>query len=181
LSIPLLGESVGRHRWSAVLVGFAGVLWMLQPTGDGWLESVALLPLATAIAYALLQVLTRRHADRETTQAYVFWYTLLLTLAAGGALLVFPGKAIQPDDWLPMVAVGMAGFVSTILMVQAYRLAEASFVAPFDYTALVWSGLLGWFFWAEVPSATTLTGAVVVVSAGLYILHRELRRRALPT
>ncbi|MEM7251704.1 MAG: DMT family transporter [Pseudomonadota bacterium] len=173
-SIPILGERVGRYRWCAVVIGFVGVLWMLQPTGEGWLEPVALLPLTTGVAYALLQVLTRRFASTETTEAYVFWYLLILTLGSSLACMVAPWEPVNGQHVPLMLGVGIAGFISSVFMVMAYRAAEASFIAPLDYTALVWSGLLGWLIWSEVPSSNTVVGAAVVVSAGLYIVHREI-------
>ncbi len=181
LSVPLLGEKVGVRRWSAVIVGFLGVLVMTRP-GAGVFDPVALLPLAGAVFYALAMVSIRKLSATEPPVAIVFYFTLFATLAAA---LSLPVQWVTPPtliDLLLLVSVGLVGGVAQLAMTQAFRLAPVALIAPFDYAALVFAVALGYLIWGDVPDAFLLFGAGIVIGSGLYILHRETmlarRRRA---
>lgn len=176
LSIPFLGEKVGPHRWAAILVGMIGVVIMLRPSPSGLAVPAALLPLAAAFFYALIQVITRKYAEIETTEALGISYNAIL-VSVGIVTCALFGWVVPDIEHAPeIVGVGVAGGLTMILMIQAYRLAEASFISALDYTALIWAALLGWVFWQELPDAVTVLGGTVVVAAGLYILRRETIR-----
>jgi len=174
LSVPLLGEQVGRHRWSAVLVGFVGVLIMIRP-GSESLRLAALLPLAAAFFYGLAMNFTRRLSRSDTTPGIAVWGNLTSLFLSS---LLLPFAWISPqgyDIWL-FVAMGLTGGCSAYVLTLAYRYAAAAVIAPFDYVALIWAVGLGWLVWRELPDAWTWAGVAVLVASGLYILHRETRR-----
>ena len=171
LSVPMLAERVGLHRWSAVLVGFAGVMIMLRP-GSGTLQVAALLPLAAAFFYGVTMNLTRKLSRTDSTPAIAIYGNLVGLLLSLGLLPLGWVTPTGADLWV-FAAMGLIGGGSTYLLTQAYRFATPSVIAPFDYIALVWAVALGWLVWHELPSLTTWTGVAVVIASGLYILHRE--------
>lgn len=175
LSVPILGERVGVRRWSAVVVGFVGVLVMTRP-GAAAFQPAALLILAAALFYALAMLITRRQARSDTTPAILFYGTAL-SLAASLLVLPFGWRAPDAADLPVFVAIGLVGGLGMAFMTQAYRHAPAAVVASFDYTALVWGVLIGWLVWRELPDAWVWLGAGIVIASGLYIIRRETRRR----
>jgi drug/metabolite transporter (DMT)-like permease len=173
----LLGEETNRHIWTAIFVGLAGVWVMLAPTASGFASLAGLAALASALAYALVVVMVRVMAATETTASMVFWFLLMLALGAGA--LAAPGWVdIAIGDWPWILGVGLAGWAGQHLITEAFRLAPASTVAPYEYLALVWGMGIDWFVWHTLPGARTLAGAAIVIAAGLYLLHREGRRPA---
>lgn len=175
LARPLLGEHVGWRRWAAVLVGFGGVLIMFRPTGEA-MRLVALIPLGVALASALKDIITRQITATESSIAILFITTLALG-AAGLVTVVGGWRAITPFD-LGLFAVG--GFLlggAQYLTIEAFRYAEAAVVAPFEYTAVLWAMLYGYLIWGDVPDRWIVSGSVLVIGSGLYILHRETRSR----
>ena len=175
LSVPILGEVVGLRRWTAVGIGFLGVLIMIEP-GPGVFRPVALVPLVAALFYALAMVLTRRLTRTETSASIVFYYAVVATLASGALL---PFHWVTPDliDFCLLASVGLVGGLGQILLTAAYRHAEASTLAPFDYTAMVWAVVLGYFIWDEIPGMNIWIGVVVVAASGIYIVYREAQLR----
>jgi drug/metabolite transporter (DMT)-like permease len=179
LSVPLLGEKVGIRRWSAVVVGFAGVLIMMRP-GIGVFDPVALFAVAGAAFYAVSMIAIRRLSATEPPLTIVFYFTLCAT-TAGALSLPFQWVTPAPADLALLVAIGLIGGVAQYCMTQAFRLAPVAIIAPYEYGALVFAMLLGYVIWNDVPDAFLLIGAAIVVGSGLYILHRETvlaRRRA---
>ena len=175
LSVPLLGEKVGFRRWAAVVIGFIGVVIVVQP-GTSSFQIEALLPLGAAFSYALTMIVSRRMTQDMTTSAIVFWSSL------GAALLMstlMPSQWRTPglDDALLFLFMGLIGTLGMALITQAYRFAEASVIAPFDYSTLLWATLLGWLIWEDLPSPNVWLGASLLIASGLYILHRETRQR----
>lgn len=178
LSVPLLAEQVGPRRWAAVLVGFIGVLVMVRPGGAAMVDPVVLLPLAGAVLYALALIAMRKLGATERATTTVFYFTLACTVLSGLAQ-PFVWRMPDLDDFALLVCVGLLGGSAQLLMTQALRLAPAAVVAPFDYSALIFSIGFGYLFWSEIPDQLLLVGAAIVVASGLYILHREtLRRKA---
>jgi drug/metabolite transporter (DMT)-like permease len=179
LSVVLVGEKVGLHRWSAVIFGFAGVLVMLQPGADSF-TTASFWGLAAAVTYALVTILIRRMAGAESSLTIVFYFTALTTLA-GGVMLPFVGKmpASGMDAFL-MVAIGLLGGLAQMLMTRAFTLAPVAVIGPFDYTAMLWAVLIELFLFAMTPAPHIVIGSVIVIASGLYILHRETRRRQAP-
>ena len=176
LSVPLLGESVGRHRWTAILAGFAGILVMLRP-GSSLFQWASVVVLLSALCYALLMVSTRRLKSTENTEALMFWPA---TGVAVTGLFIAPIQWVTPAavDLLLFVAAGMFGSFGIVCLTHAFRLAQAALVSPFEYTALIWATLLGYLLWGDLPDRHTLLGASIVIASGLYILYRETLRRA---
>ena len=179
LAIVLLGEVVRLYRWTAVVVGLAGVLVMVWPrltligAGVERAEAVgALLMLGSAFLMGLAQIHVRTLARTEPTLAIVFWFHVSCSLAA---LVSLPWGWVWPDaaTWALLVGAGLFGGVAQIVMTESYRWAEASTLAPFDYSAMIWGLLIGWFAFGEVPEAMVLIGAVIVIAAGLAIFWRE--------
>ena len=173
LSIPVLGETVGRRRWTAVLVGFVGVVIMLRP-GSEALRVEALLPLTAALCYAFIMLLSRKLSRRESVGAVMFWTAVIGTLVSGAAL-PFDWLAPTPRDWALFILLGLLGSLTMWFMTLAYRHAPAAVVAPFDYTILLWGLMLGWVIWHELPDPEIWPGAAILIGCGLYITHRETR------
>jgi drug/metabolite transporter (DMT)-like permease len=171
----LLGERADRHVWAAILVGLAGVLVMLKPTAAGIVSIAGLAALGSALCWAIVVVMVRMLAITEKTASMVFWFLLLLALGAG--LLAAPGwVAIARGDWLWIALLGLAGWAAQYLVTEAFRLAPAATVAPFEYLSIVWGAMIDWVLWQALPGARIVAGAVIVVAAGLYVVHRERRR-----
>ncbi len=178
LSIPLLGEQVGRHRWAAVLVGFLGVLLMIRSGGgfgDGIASRGALLALASAFIGASVTIAVRRMTLTEASPTLVTYQALFTTVLSA---LLLPFAWITPawQDALVMMAIGLCSGVGQFWWTQAFRFAPAAVAAPFSYLSMVWALLLGYFAWGDVPTAGLLAGALVVTASGLYILYRETVR-----
>ncbi len=171
----LLGERVGVHRWGAVLVGLCGVLIIVRP-GAGMLSSGALFALGAAFAYALAMISSRALSRTESNTAIVV-YNLAGMAVAAGLLMPFVWVSLRVEDLWLIAFVGATGAIGQLLITQAYRLAPAAVIAPFDYTALIWAVGLGYIFWGDLPGTRVIAGIVVVIGSGLYILHRETRRR----
>jgi drug/metabolite transporter (DMT)-like permease len=171
----LLGERVGLHHWLAILAGLGGVFVMLEPSIEGFASLAGLATLGSALAYAVIVVLVRVLARTDTTASMVFWYLLMLSL--GAAAIAAPGWVpIGAADWPWIAAIGLTGWAGQYLITEAFRLAPASLVAPYEYTALVWAVGLDWAVWQVLPGARMLTGSAIVVAAGLYLLQRERMR-----
>lgn len=176
LSIPILGERVGIYRWSAVLVGFAGVVIVVRPgMGVHW---AVVLPLCSAFCFALYQILTRivsRTDDAFTSMFYVALAGMVLTSAAVPWVWQPPAW----HQWLWLIWLGLLGTIGHFILIRAFSAAPASMLAPFNYSGLIWATLLGWLVFGNLPDGWTVAGAVLIIASGLYTLHRERTRRAL--
>ena len=173
LSVPLLGETVGIHRWGAVIVGFVGTLIILQP-GTASFRVESLIVLASAFSFALGVIYTRKISATETSVS-MFVFT---TLIAGLVTLPFAVSAWQaplPLNWLLFLILGLAGGAAHFLVIVAYRNAPASVNAPIEYTALIWASLLGWLIWQDATEMRIWIGAAIISVAGVYVAHRETR------
>lgn len=178
LSIPILGEHVGIRRWSAVLVGFVGILLLVRP-GSASFAVEALYPVASAACWAVGLIITRLMHSSDHPFTTIAWST------AVGAAALLP---VVPLTWetpsalaLALIALAAAlSLVAQFCLVSAFRFAPASLLAPFSYSQIVWSTLIGLGLFATLPDANTWAGAAIVVASGLYILHREriVRRRS---
>ena len=167
-----LKERVGAGRWIAIVIGLVGVLVILRPTGEGMLTGGGLAILIAAICYALGAVTVRMLAQRDSTQAMVFWFVVLLSL--GAWLLALPAwKPLQPAHGWIIAGVGISGSLAQVALTEAFRRGEASLIAPLEYTALVWGVLLDVALWSVLPDGVTWIGAGIIVASGLYLLRRE--------
>ena len=176
LSIPLLGETVGIRRWSAVGIGFLGVLVVLRP-GTGAFQPAALLPLASASAWAAALVLTRKMRGVDRALTTLVWSTLSGLLGAA-VMLPFVWAPLTARSFALMAGQGILSLIGQMLLIVAYGWAPASVLAPFAYSQMLWATLIGYVVFAAVPARSTWLGAAIIVASGLYILHRE---RALAT
>lgn len=177
----LLGEATGWQRWSAVIIGFVGVLVVLDPFAsfaggfDGTHALGTLIALGGAIITALITIAVRDLGRTEAAATIVFWFSLLSMIPLGIALPF----VITPHDggeWLLLIALGFLGAVAQMSLTGALRLAPVSVVIPMDYSSLLWAIAAGWWFFGTLPADTTWIGAPLIVASGLFIAWREHRR-----
>jgi drug/metabolite transporter (DMT)-like permease len=171
----LLGEKADRHVWVAILLGLAGVLVMLKPTASGFVSVAGFAALGSALCWAIVVVMVRMLAVTEKTSSMVFWFLVLLALGAG-ALAAPRWVAIAAGDWPWIALLGLTGWAAQHLVTEAFRLAPAATVAPYEYLSIVWGAGIDWVLWHTVPGARIVLGAGIVIAAGLYLLHRERAR-----
>ncbi len=175
LAVPFLGERVGWRRGLATLVGFMGVVLMVRPTGDVFLWAT-LLPVTNALVGAGRDLMTRKISATDSSISMLCWATV--AVAASG-LLTLPFGWVWPTalQWGQMAVCAGGLAVGQYMMIEAFRWAEASLVAPFKYTTMAWAVLAGFLLWGYLPDAWLLSGVTLVIASGLYIWHREGRRR----
>jgi drug/metabolite transporter (DMT)-like permease len=180
MAIVFLGETVGLRRWLAVTAGFIGVLIAVNPTGT--VEAATLLAVVATGLWASTILLVRSLAATESPYTIAFYFMVLGALITG---------AVQPWYWQTpplellwlFIGVGVAGAGGQLLMGNALKLAEASIVSPFNYTAIVWAIAFDAVLWGVLPTWTTLVGAGIITAAGIYIFRREavLRKKPQPS
>jgi len=171
LSVPLLKETVGLHRWIAIGIGFLGVLVMLRP-GAGVFQWAALVVIGSAVVYALLMITTRAFKATETTATLMLYPQLGMSLTG---VILAPFFWVTPSlvDLGLFALAGAFGSVGVMCVTHAFRLGPAAVISPFEDSALIWASLLGFLLWDELPDTVTLIGAAIVVASGLYIIYRE--------
>jgi drug/metabolite transporter (DMT)-like permease len=177
LSGPMLGEWVRWRRWSAIAVGFLGVVVVARP-GAASFHPAALLSLSAALCYALYSISTRILARTDSNETTLFYSNLVGALAL---LPVVPLVWTTPSDPLVialMAATGAIGSFGHYLLIAAHRLAPAAVLSPFIYSEIVLVTALGFLVFGDVPNRYTLTGAAIVVASGVYLLHRERKVRS---
>lgn len=179
LSVPFLGEKVDWRRWTAVVVGFLGVVLVVDP-GSGVLQPVALVALSAALFYSLSIIVIRRLSATESNAAIVFYYSAAAALVCG-AMMPFLWIWPSGPHLALLMLVGLLGGSAQYVMVEAFRWGPVSVLAPFEYTAIFWSLGFGYTVFGETASAEMLAGAAVIVASGLYILHRETATPRRPT
>jgi drug/metabolite transporter (DMT)-like permease len=179
MSAIFLKERVRIYRWSAVIIGFIGVLVMLGPHFDVGYSTAAtagavgaLLGLGGAFFSAGSTIQTRALTASETTSSIVFYFSLICALIG---LATWPFGWVTPTwpEFAALVIIGIFGGLAHILLTESYRHAPASLVAPFDYTSMLWALLLGFVVFGELPSALVYLGAAIIAGAGLFVIWRE--------
>ena len=171
LSVPLLRETVGIRRWSAVGVGFIGVLIILRP-GVTAVQPVAMLVLLGALMFALYVVLTRlvsRVDSSETSLFYMAWVGFVFSVAVGPFYWTWPDL----EGWIWLLALACTSISGHVLFVLALKEAPAAVLQPYQYTILVWAAIFGFVFFGDIPDLPTVIGASIIVASGLYTLYRE--------
>ena len=172
LSVPFLGERVGPRRWTAIAIGLVGVLVVLRPTGEGMLSLAGLAVLVAAFGYSVSAITVRIIARTDSTQALMVWLLVFMT-AGAGALAAPDWVALRAQDGWLIAGIGVAGALGQYAITEAFRMGEASLIAPLEYTALVWGVLLDATLWGVLPDSVTWLGAAIIVGSGLYLLRRE--------
>lgn len=174
LSALVLREAVGRHRWSAVLIGFIGVLIVMRP-GGGALPVTGLgLAVAAAFGVACVNILIRQLGRTESPRTSVLWFTISSILLLGAAMPFF-ALFHDPVTWGILALMGVFGGVGQICLNASLRYAPVAVVVPFDYSQLLWAVLLGWLIWDTHAPWTTWAGGAVIMAGGLYTVYREQR------
>jgi drug/metabolite transporter (DMT)-like permease len=178
LSIVILKEKVGIHRWSALIVGFVGVLIVTHP-GAGALTYGALFALGNAVLISTVAIAIRRMSMTESAETLTLYQMIFMTLFTAG-LLAFGFRAPHWGDALMVALAGVGNGIAQFWWTRSLSLAPPSAVVPFNYLSLVWATILGFAVWGEVPTPGLLVGSAIVVASGLYILWRETLRRRRP-
>ncbi|MEM9220861.1 MAG: DMT family transporter, partial [Pseudomonadota bacterium] len=178
LAATMLGETVRIYRWSAVGVGFVGVIIIMWPqfqTGfDVFTDAAALgalLALGAAVFMALTSVFVRQLARTEQTITIVLYF-----LIAGTAVTLATAPTWVVPSWsdaIALVLIGILGGIGQLCLTQAFQHGEASLLAPFEYTSMIWVVSIGYFLFAEIPSASVLVGASIVIASGIFVILRE--------
>jgi drug/metabolite transporter (DMT)-like permease len=182
LAALILKERVRIYRWSAVTIGFIGVLVVLAPhfTGDELTIAMASAASVAGVIYALAgsvtnagtMIQTRWLTQSETTSSIVFYFSLICALAG---LVTLPFGWIVPTrtELAALAAIGFLGGIGHILLTESYRYASASVVAPFDYTSMIWALILGYAFFGEAPTPMIVAGSAIIAASGLFVIWRE--------
>src|SRR3954454_24490418 len=176
LSIVILKEQVGIHRWSALIVGFVGVLIITEP-GAGTLSYGALFALGNAILISTVAIAIRRMSMTESTETLTLYQMSIMTLCTAG-LLTLGFQAPHLGDALMLTLAGVGNGIAQFWWTRSLSLAPPSAVVPFNYLSLIWATMLGFALWGDVPTPDLLIGSAIVVGSGLYILWRETLRSA---
>jgi drug/metabolite transporter (DMT)-like permease len=179
LSVPVFKERVTAPRWLAILVGFGGVIIILQPWNKG---AYSLLASSTALLAALcysVSALTVRSLSKcgNSNIGMVFWYLLLVGVGSG-VLAASEWQALQMRDWGWLAGIGITGTLGQLWLTEAFSRAPASVVGPFEYTSIIWAFVIDRIIWSATPSLHLLIGALVVVGSGIYVVLEEHRLAA---
>lgn len=172
LAAILLGEATGKYRWGAILLGFTGILVAMQPGGDAIHPAGAAVALTGALLTAGVTIQLRRMSSHEKSGAIVFWFSLstLPPLTLG---MVFFGQSHDAQTWAIIAGLAAAGAIAQILLTSALRHAPVAAILTMDYSALLWSVLLGWWIFDEMPVESIWLGGPLIIAAGLIIAWRE--------
>jgi drug/metabolite transporter (DMT)-like permease len=175
LSVPIHREQVPPRRWAAIVVGLAGVLFILRP-GGGRHVSIAAVGAAGigALSYALAALTVRTLGRSNTNTGMVFWF---LVLAGAGTALLSLGDwhPIPGGDWFWLGVIGITGALGQYWLTDAFRRAPPSVVGPFEYTSILWAFAIDWVFWSARPTLTLMIGATIVIASGVYVIWDERR------
>ncbi len=185
-----LKEEIGPRRWSAVVVGFIGVYITLNPDFSNF-NYLSLLPIFCAFCYSLSMIIIKKTSDKDTvyTQTFTFYFGAIIfslffyfiigdgqynTSSHPASQFIFREWFVNLEsNILFMVATGVTATIAFLLLFTAYRIASPSVVSPFEYSILLWSLLIGWVFFEEIPKLNTVIGILIIVSSGIYIFMRE--------
>ena len=181
LSVPMLGHRVGLWRICAVLVGFVGVVMVMQPGSDAF-TVLAVLPIAAALFYSISSLSTR-FFDKEEHTALIGIYASVGAAVSAGGLVYFFGNWVPmqtAEVWLWLIGMGMVGGCAVLCLITAYRMADPSSLSPFEYFGIPFSFFLGWFFFDETPFSSLFPGVLFIVAGGLLVMWRERKLKAQP-
>lgn len=166
-----LGESVGKYRWGAVLIGFMGVIVMLKPTGAVNLHGV-LLALSAASMHGILQIVLRALGKTEKPETVTFYLVFV-----GSAITLIPMPLVfTMPMWAEIpyiIGLGLTGVAAQLLLSTAYKYAQVSIVTVFNYSGIIWATLFGWMVWGDWPDETIFIGGAIIISSNVFIVYRE--------
>jgi len=180
LSALILGEQVGRHRWSAVVVGYIGVIIAMRPSGEGQMIGYAL-ALGGSLGYAYLFLSGRYLSQTETVSSLVFFYNFGVAVTSSLWIFLFANEllvSIPVSTLAGIVTIAALAVSGHYLVTLAFSKAQVSLIAPIEYTGLVWAVIFDYLIWKVAPQAATLIGAVIIIGSGLYVIHRERKNKA---
>jgi drug/metabolite transporter (DMT)-like permease len=171
LAVPILGEKLGIHRISAIIIGFIGVIIIVKPGSDVF-KLVSILPLISALFMASVYLSTRSIMNTDSSIAIIFYYSLALLITS---LIFFPKDFVMPDllQLLQLMSLGVMGSLGHYFMSQAAKHAEVVVISPFEYTSFIFVGVMGYFFYNEIPNSSIVIGGLLITLGGLYIVFRE--------
>ena len=174
LAVPILGEKLGLHRIVAVVLGFIGVLIIVKP-GSGLFKIESLFPLAAAFFMAVSYLATRFLMSTESSVAIIFYYSLALLITS---FIFFPNHFVIPSlfNLIPLISLGIMGSLGHYFMAQAAKSAEVIVITPFEYTSFIFLGIMGYFFYNEVPGTSVFIGMFLIILSGIYIVYREQQK-----
>jgi len=171
LAVPILGEKIGIHRILAIIIGSVGVLVIIKP-GTDLFQLKSLLPIGSALFMASVYLTTRSLMNTESSTSIVFYYSFALLITS---LIFFPSDFIIPDTFNLILALslGIMGSMGHFFMSQAARHADVAVTSPFEYSSFIFVGLMGYFFFYEIPSNSVIIGGVLIIISGVYVAYRE--------
>lgn len=173
LSVLILRERVGLHRWSAVVIGFIGMLIVIKP-GSGMLDSGSLYMLFAAFLIGCTTIIVRHLSLKDDAICITFYFTVFGVVVSSSGLLLFGWQTPPAIDWLFFILIGLLGGLAQYLMTVSYRNVEIAIVSPLKYLTIVFGGLVAYVIWSEVPDRQSQLGIAIIVVSGLYTLRREL-------
>jgi drug/metabolite transporter (DMT)-like permease len=171
LAVPILGEKIGVHRILAITIGFVGVLVIIKP-GTDLFQLKSLLPIGSALFMASVYLTTRSLMNTESSTSIVFYYSFALLFTS---LIFFPSDFVIPDTFNLILALslGIMGSMGHFFMSQAARHADVAVTSPFEYSSFIFVGLMGYFFFYEIPSNSVILGGILIIISGVYVAYRE--------
>jgi len=171
LAVPILGEKIGIHRILAITIGFVGVLVIIKP-GTDLFQLKSLLPIGSALFMASVYLTTRSLMNTESSTSIVFYYSFALLFTS---LIFFPSDFVIPDTFNLILALslGIMGSMGHYFMSQAARHADVAVTSPFEYSSFIFVGLMGYFFFYEIPNNSVIIGGILIIISGLYVAYRE--------
>ena len=171
LAVPILGERLGIHRISAIIIGFIGVIIIVKPGSDVF-KLVSILPLISALFMASVYLSTRSIMNTDSSISIIFYYSLALLITS---LVFFPKDFVMPDlfQLIQLMCLGAMGSLGHYFMSQAAKNAEVVVISPFEYTSFIFVGVMGYFFYNEIPNSSIVIGGLLIILGGVYIAYRE--------
>lgn len=176
LAGPLLGERAGWRRWSAIFVGFIGVLIVTRP-GFGSFGLGHIYALGFVVCHSLYIIMTRHMGATESAESLIFYSALIPTVLMLPAVPLYGSMPQTALQWGLLAMTGICGGLGHWLLIKAYQRATTAAVAPYPYTQIIWMVGLGWLVFGDLPDGWTLVGASVIILSGLYVIHREHKLR----
>ena len=176
LSVPFLGEKVGLNRWVSIVIGFIGVIIIVQP-GASTFQLAAIWALVGCFAYSIIGLMVRWMSDTESSFSIVFYFNVGILIIAS-AFMPFQWVDIPVEHFWMFGVMALLAMVGHICLTKAFTIGEMATVTPFEYSSLIWAVLFGFFIWGDLPEMHIWWGAAIIVSCGLYILYREKKKAA---